>query len=222
MLKKIMIATLAALVVTAVGAAAYNTTIKPALQQSAPQVASAQEAAPVVSQTQNQAQQVRGGGNGPGSSAANGQPLAAASTGASAALSANPAQAGAGGQGRGNRFGGGGQGRQNQTGSTDGSAIPAPQNGLTEWISLEGTVSQIAYPTFQLTTSDGQTVLVSLGNLNYVANLGIDLSDGEYVSVVGFWDTDGTFAVGSLTADGSIYTLRDDYGRPLWSGGASH
>ena len=86
---------------------------------------------------------------------------------------------------------------------------------------MDGTVSQVAYPTFNLTTADGQTILASVGNLNYAASLGIDLSEGELVSVVGYWDADGTFAIKSLVAGGVTYTLRDDYGRPLWSGGAN-
>ena len=254
MLKRILIGTLTTLVVTAVGASAYNTTIKPAIDEAAPQVAVASadatvnEAAPAVgaanqvegaiqsaATVQNQAaglaqgpamqsQQWRGGSNGPGSPTASGEPVAAAGAGSGmvGSLGVNSAQAGVSGQGRGNRFGGGGQGRQSQSGSADGSAVPAPQNGFTDWISLDGSVSQVEYPTFVLTTTDGQTIPASVGNLNYATNLGIDLSDGETVSVIGYWDIDGTFAIGSLMADGQTYSLRDDYGRPLWSGAASH
>ena len=220
MLKKILIGVLSTLVVTAVGASAYNTTLKSGLAQSELQVQAAvvDETSvigdvPVVSQAPEQVvqpqNQVRGAANGPGSPTASGEPL-----------SANASQGRTSGQGRGNRFGSGGSGRQSQTGSADGSAVPTPQNGLTEWISLEGMVSQVAYPTFTLTSADGQSFLASLGNLIYATSLGIDLTDGETVSLTGFWDTDGTLAVGSLLADGQTFSLRDEYGRPLWSGGA--
>lgn len=222
MLKKILIGVLSTLVVTAVGASAYNTTLKSGLAQTEPQPVSAAVEAPAqevlaavdplqaAGSYQNQPQnQMRGAANGPGSPTASGEPLAA-----------NAGIGQTGGQGRGNRFGSGGAGRQSQTGVADGSAVPAPQNGLTEWISLEGTVSGVAYPTFTLTTSDGQAILVSLGNLNYATSLGIELTDGETVSLTGFWDTDGSLAVGSLLADGQTFSLRDEYGRPLWSGGA--
>ena len=249
MLKKILIGALSTLVVAAVGVSAYNTTIKPSLAQSetaamaAPEVNDAAADAVVAAQAglagnfQAQ-QQARGEANGPGSPAASGEPLSAGARGGYAAASLVPASGQAqpvsGGQGRGNRFGArgnaAGTGQQAQfgsaggsaAGSADGSAIPSPQNGLTEWISLEGTASQVAYPTFTLTTSDGQSILVSLGNLNYAASLGIDLSDGEAISLTGFWDVDGTLAVGSLQVDGQTYILRDDFGRPLWSGGANH
>ena len=227
MLKKILIGGLTTLVVGAVGASAYNTSLKPSLAQAEPQaIAAAVDSAAIVSadslqsaslnqnQVQVAQQQVRGAANGPGSPAANGQPLAAAA--------GSSVQAAAGGQGRGNRNGaGGGAGRQSQSGSADGSAVPSPQNGMTELISLEGSVSQVAYPNFYLSTADGQIILASVGNLTYAANLGIDLSEGEVVSVVGYWDTSGTFAIKSLVADGVTYTLRDDLGRPLWSGGAN-
>ena len=138
--------------------------------------------------------------------------------------------------GQGNRFGK--QGNQNQgqgqgqargrggnRGQTGDSGInqPAPQNGFQEWITLQGVVSEYLAPDFTLLLADGQTIQAQLGNISFVESLGLNLQTGEYVTVVGFHDPEGGFAVGQITlqSSGESFTLRNDQGQPAWAGGAN-
>lgn len=134
-----------------------------------------------------------------------------------AVAAANDAAA-AQGYGQGN-----GQGAQSRGSQGDGmgTGIPSPENGLTEWVSFSGEVTAVALPQFTLLTEDGQEIPAEVGNISYVEQLGLVLEVGDQVSVIGFWDTNGGFALKSLTLDetGETFELRDEYGRPLWSGG---
>lgn len=114
--------------------------------------------------------------------------------------------------------------QSNSNGSQGALATPNPQNGMSELLTFSGTVSNYAAPKFTLTTSDGQIINAQLGNQNYVSSLGLTLTDGETVTVVGYWDTSGSFAIQQITVNstGQTFTLRDDLGRPLWRGGANH
>ncbi len=127
------------------------------------------------------------------------------------------------GQGNGNGGGYGKHGR-NANSNNNVNATPNPQNGMTELLTFSGTVSNYAAPVFTLTTSDGKTINAQLGNLNYLSSLGLSLTNGEAVTVTGFWDASGSFAVQQITlnSSGQTFSLRDDLGRPLWRGGANH
>jgi hypothetical protein len=152
--------------------------------------------------------QRRGGGNGGGGNGQGGQGRVAGN--------------GQGGQGRGAGNGGGGgrgQGAQGQQGG--GSGVPNPQNGLTEWVTISGVVSNLAVPDLTLVTDDGQTIVVQLGSASYLSSIGLSLSEGDAVTLNGFYETGGSLAVGSITIDatGQTFTLRDELGRPTWRGG---
>ncbi len=103
-----------------------------------------------------------------------------------------------------------------------GTGEPAPQNGLSEWLTLQGVVSAYSGNRLTLLVDGGQPVSVELGSLNYINSLGIALQDGMEITVIGFWDMNGGFSLRSLTVDatGLTFEFRDDFGRPLWSGGA--
>ncbi|MEN8171502.1 MAG: hypothetical protein ABFS03_01335 [Chloroflexota bacterium] len=126
-------------------------------------------------------------------------------------------------QGNGNR--GNGKGGNGNRGANRGGGENAdPQNGLVEWVTFHGTVSDYAAPYFTLTNDDGQTLPAQLGDLGFVEGLGLYLEDGDVVSLTGYWDASGGFAVGIITLDetGQSFTLRDELGRPLWSGGRTN
>ncbi len=140
-------------------------------------------------------------------------------------------QQGGGGRGRG-RQGGGNSGNSNSGNGNRGnsagnqaqnnpSGTPDPQNGLQEWLTISGQVSNYSANLFTLVTADGQQIPVQLGSQNYLSGLGLTLSDGDTVTVVGFWETADTFTAGTLTLDasGEVISLRDEIGRPLWAGG---
>lgn len=205
MIKKMLIGVLAAIVIVAVGVSAYN-------------VLAGESAASTASS---------------GAQAGYGQ------AGRSAASGTQPGQlpsaqglgqAGTNAQGQpagGNGWRGGGNGRrqgQNGNGGQSTYATPNPQNGFTEALSFHGTISAYNPPTFTLVTDDGQSINAQLGNQSYIASLGLTLNNGDSVTISGYWDTSGAFAVQQITLDssGQTYLLRDDLGRPLWRGGANH
>ncbi|MBK8048687.1 MAG: hypothetical protein IPK16_17130 [Anaerolineales bacterium] len=119
-------------------------------------------------------------------------------------------------QGRGQRQ------MQNQATSTTppraAAIAAAPQNNFGAWQTLTGTVSKYAAPNFVLTTADGQEIAAQLGNLSFVNQIGLELADGQTVTVVGGTDKSAGFAIKSIIVDGITYDLRDDAGRPLWTG----
>ncbi len=121
--------------------------------------------------------------------------------------------------GNGNRGSGNGARGQNQA-----SNVPSPENGLQEWVTFSGQVSNFSENYFTLLTADGQQIPVQLGSLNYIASLNLALQEGDAVTVVGFWETVDTFTAGAITLDatGEVINLRDEIGRPLWAGGGSN
>lgn len=231
MLKKLIVGVLSIIVVSAVGVSAYNNIVTPLMQPEAVAAASIGDAV--------QLQSGNGQGNGPawsnsGDAAAlagqgeNGQSMLSQTAGQyrgqqNQAVGEDGGQSGqARGRGRGGRGGGGRWTTDN--GSASATVAPDPQNGLTEWITFEGTVNDYVPPSLTLLTDDGQYLVVELGNTNYIANLGLNLENGTRVSGIGFYDTNGGLTVGQITLDatGTTFSLRDDMGRPLWAGGSSH
>jgi hypothetical protein len=107
---------------------------------------------------------------------------------------------------------------------SSGEAVPNSQNGLQELISLQGTVTDFFASDFKLITDDGQSFTIQLGNQSFVENLGLSLQNDDQVVLAGYFEVDGSFTVSRITipATGAEYTLRDEYGRPTWSGGKGH
>lgn len=218
MFKKALIAVLAAVVITAGAVGTYNLISARAAGASSQTTAlAAADTAQSVAPQAGQAGSTAGGPRWQNNSS-------------QAGSTASGQQAG-GGQGRG-RQGGGNNGnstngngnRGNSTANqaqNNPSGTPDPQNGLQEWLTLSGQVSNFSANVFTLVTSDGQQIPVQLGSQNYVSGLGLTLQDGDAVTVVGFWETADTFTAGTLTLDasGEVISLRDDLGRPLWAGG---
>lgn len=132
-------------------------------------------------------------------------------------------QGGNGSSNSGQAAGQGGSGyRGGQNGSSTGNNadVPAPSTGTNVPAStISGTVS--AYDTVNLTvvTSDGQSVVVQLGNSSYSQSIGFNPQVGQSVSAVGFPGDQGQFSAITVTIDGQTYSFRDELGRPLWAGG---
>ena len=229
MFKKVLIALLAAVTITAYSVGAYNlisaraaanggetAAVAAALTtaDNAADLAAADAAAPLADP------QVR-------SLSANTTTTGPAWQNSVAQAEANPTgQQVAGTQGRGGQgnstTGNGTRGRGNGArGQNQASNVPAPENGLQEWVTFSGQVSNFSENYFTLLTADGQQIPIQLGSLNYLTSLNLVLQEGEAVTVVGFWETVDTFTAGSLTMDatGEEISLRDELGRPLWSGG---
>lgn len=142
---------------------------------------------------------------------------------------ANRAQGyGAQGQGgSGNGYQGGrnpnfqGGGNHNQSRNAGATGNGTPQATPPEWITLHGTVSDVTPMDFLLTLDDGSTLRVDSGNQYFLKTLGLTLKGGESVTIVGYWMQADFFVAAQITLDGgTTYVLRDEFGRPLWSGGS--
>lgn len=226
MIKKIVIGVFSTLLVAATAAGVYNTVLSKDADTTAAQAqelqtvldpVSASDAGLVTPQPeplgqgpawqQDEATAPRSGGQG----------LSRGAQDQSAIGTQNFGSGGAGSRG--------GRGRQGARGSqaAGGQQVPQPQNGFTEWVVFEGTVTSVTLPDVVLTTPDGQQISVQLGNQSYAASLGLDLQVGDNLTVTGYWEPTGAFAVGTLTdnTSGAVFALRDDLGRPLWAGGPS-
>lgn len=216
MLKTILISSLAAILVVAIGFSAYNVLASSQSQTTQQQASVAQGAGYGAGGEQNAA------GQHPAVQANSTTQIDSAATASDfAGPAANTALAnpqGTSGQGGGYRRGqSGAQGNQQ-----NGTGEPQAQNNLTSLVTYSGVVSSYAAPQFTLITADGQAVLVQLGNQNYSTSQGLVLQDGDTVTVTGFIDSSGALAVTSITlaSTGQTFTLRDGTsGRPTWAGG---
>jgi hypothetical protein len=139
----------------------------------------------------------------------------------------NVAQARGVGHGQGNGAGGahtqdqvslgGGQGRN---GGTVERLYPNNQTLPEDWATYEGTVIQApeAGVDMVVETDAGEEVVIGTGP-GYMEAQGFALQAGEPVQVQGYWQ-DGEFKASQVTRlrDGQTVTLRDEIGRPAWSG----
>jgi hypothetical protein len=84
-----------------------------------------------------------------------------------------------------------------------------------EWVTVTGSVTSVGGEV-TLQTAEGE-VLVGMGQAAYWDAFAIEV--GQELTVIGFYE-DGEFKAGTvedLTA-GDTITLRDETGRPMWSG----
>jgi hypothetical protein len=120
------------------------------------------------------------------------------------------------GQGRGGNGQGGGYG---QSGSVERqyANYEAPSG---DWVIYEGTVVESPETGGELVimTDDGQEVMVGTGP-GYMEAQGFGLTAGERVQVQGYWEDDELKAAQvTRLRDGETIALRDQLGRPAWSG----
>jgi len=124
-----------------------------------------------------------------------------------------------GGQAAGQGGGGyrGGQNSQAAVPSTAGE--PQVNANISGASTITGTVSAYDLATLTVSTSDGQIVVVQLGNASYAQTIGFAPQIGQSITVVGFPGDQGLFSAISVTINGQTYAFRDEFGRPLWAGG---
>ena len=122
------------------------------------------------------------------------------------------------GEGRGAGQQGSGYGRSGGSG-----ALAAPATGeqaAEDWTVYEGTVTQApaAGSDLVIETEDGEEIVVGTGP-GYLAEQGFVLEAGDAVQVQGYWE-DGELKAAQITRlqDGVTVQLRDQLGRPAWSG----
>lgn len=131
------------------------------------------------------------------------------------------------GQGQGNGRAGSAEGEleqegqygQGSQGSGQGRNQQAESAEVYESLVIEGVISQApaAGVDMIIETADGQ-VLVGTGP-GYLQEQGFNLAVGDAVQVSGYFEED-EFKAATITrmADGEAIALRDEFGRPMWSG----
>jgi hypothetical protein len=115
---------------------------------------------------------------------------------------------------------GGSAGNESQ-GLADGSQIPQPQAEVTEWVTVQGTITGIELNALTVETTGGEMMVVQLGPEHYWTAQGITLAAGDEVEITGFYEDASSFSAGTVTLleTGETLELRDSDGRPFWAGG---
>jgi len=129
---------------------------------------------------------------------------------------------GQGGQGQGSQGQGGNGyrgGQNDQSAGASGTGVQQNNANIAGASTITGTVSAYDLVSLTVQTSDGQTVVVQLGNSQYASSLGFAPQIGQSVSVYGFPGDQGLFSAINVTVNGQTYAFRDELGRPLWAGG---
>jgi hypothetical protein len=90
---------------------------------------------------------------------------------------------------------------------------------IENWIEVPATVQSVEDILIVLVLEDGTLINVEGRQLAFLVESGIVLEAGDVVTLDGFFDVNGFFAIGELTLDETSVTLRSDAGLPLWAGG---
>jgi hypothetical protein len=96
---------------------------------------------------------------------------------------------------------------------------PNYQEPIDEWLTISGTVTQVPAEGVDLVmeTADGELV-VGTGPSAMVEQ-GFDVQIGDELEVMGYWEDDELKAAEiTLLATDQTIVLRDEWGRPVWSG----
>lgn len=101
-----------------------------------------------------------------------------------------------------------------------GSANADPQADVqpADWETLTGVVASVTDDLVEVELSGGEVIPFEGQPLRYAIEEGLALNVGDTITLNGF-EEDGEFKIGQVTAPGGItITLRDESGRPGWSG----
>lgn len=101
----------------------------------------------------------------------------------------------------------------------DGDGIPDASENIGAIVSLDGVVSYVDEIQMVVDTSEGQVLLESRP-WTFLVGLGFNTYVGHALRLTGFYE-DGVFEVMTVEQvnTGTLFTLRDADGRPMWSGG---
>jgi hypothetical protein len=163
------------------------------------------------------------GGQGQGQNGQIGQTGQGQGQGQNGRSTANPTQnteTPLGGQGS-QSYNGQGNGAQKQDADRYGS--PAAPTSHDDLLTYQGLVSTAPAPGVELViiTNEGD-LTIGTGPSQWLETV-ITLQSGDEISVTGFWEN-GEFKAVTLTraSDALTITLRDETGRPMWSGSANN
>lgn len=107
-------------------------------------------------------------------------------------------------------------------------AQPAAPTGVAsaEKVDLKGTVVRVSAAPGQgmpsLDMKSGQeTVTITLGSMRYLLQNDFNPKAGDPIAVKGYKMKEGVLAIEVTLGSGKPLALRDNQGRPLWSGGVN-
>jgi hypothetical protein len=126
---------------------------------------------------------------------------------------AGGASSGAAGQ----RVGWGGNGR----GEVDDQVTPGVgQDEVHDWITLQGTVSNVDESALLIRLSSGEVVTVEGRPWQFAQEQGFSAATGDEIALTGFYEGEN-FEAGQLAniTDNLVIEIRQENGRPLWAGG---
>jgi hypothetical protein len=111
-------------------------------------------------------------------------------------------------------------------GRTDDRSAGADEIHLAEteehdWIHLAGTVSSINTESLWVFTDQGDSLEITGRAWRYILEQGVDLMTGDQVVLEGFYE-DGEYEVAiiKIPSSGVLLQVREETGRPMWSGGS--
>ncbi len=116
------------------------------------------------------------------------------------------------------------QGGQNGQGGQPGvtrEPVNAAVSSVGEVWSGSGTILELTTVGMTLGLTDGSEIYVELGPESYWGAQGVTLLAGAAVTVDGFFNGTNYHARAVTTSGGTVLTVRDENGQPLWAGGNS-
>lgn len=95
--------------------------------------------------------------------------------------------------------------------------------GLAEvdaWLTFTGTVESVSQDLWAITLADGSTLEIEGRKLSFMLEQGFVVEVGDNLTLTGFYEGE-SIEIGQImkTNSGEMITIRDQNGRPLWSGG---
>jgi len=128
-------------------------------------------------------------------------------------------------------FGGMGNGTGQSNGTSQSNGTGQPMLDVSTPIALSGTVMDISHyavgegpsrgeadSNVLFRSNSGEEIHLVFGPSWYMEQAGLTLAVGNTLTVTGYREVDGDLVVASLVKDGQTLALRDDTGRPLWTG----
>lgn len=93
-------------------------------------------------------------------------------------------------------------------------------NNNQELITISGIVGSFVAPQLTLTTSDGQNVVIQVGNFFSADGTALNLVPGEQITITGWYNSTGSLTANQILVDASgvIFTASRQSGRPEWAG----
>jgi hypothetical protein len=89
-----------------------------------------------------------------------------------------------------------------------------------EWKTLEGTVTAVSETTITIAAADGTPIVLENRPWQYALSMGFSVKTGDKLILTGFYETPETFTAAGIQniTSGASVKLRDESGRPMWSG----